>query len=85
MTRQAVIFDRDGVLVDCEPAFFALLADDPAADRLPLSTAKVEHHFPDGTIRCLAEQARAMGARLCDGWVGDLHERLYARQAQGTR
>lgn len=81
---QAVIFDCDGVLVDSEPAAFALLSEDLARHGLPMDPAELEAHFLGGTIPGAAVKARRLGADLPADWVEDFHDRLYARLAQGT-
>lgn len=80
----AVIFDCDGVLVDSEPAAFALLAEDLARHGLPMDPADLEAHFLGGTIPGAAVKARRLGADLPADWVEDFYERLYARLALGT-
>lgn len=86
MTRfAAVLFDCDGVLVDSEPATFALLGEDLARAGLPLSHLEMERLFIGGTIAGVAAEARSRGADLPEGWVADFYERLYARLAAGTR
>lgn len=84
MIPQAVIFDCDGVLVDSEPATFALLAEDLHAYGLTLTLAEMEPLFLGGTVSGVRDKARALGADLPDSWVDDFYERLYARLAQGT-
>jgi HAD superfamily hydrolase (TIGR01509 family) len=85
MTRfDAVILDCDGVLVDSEPAAFALLADDLARHGLTLTHDRLERDFLGGTMFDVFARARALGAALPDSWVSDFYERLYARLAQGT-
>ncbi|THD85338.1 HAD family phosphatase [Aliigemmobacter aestuarii] len=84
MTPEAILFDCDGVLVDSEPAAFALLAEDLARAGLVLSHAEMEAQFLGGTIRGLHMKARALGADLADDWPDDFYDRLYARLAEGT-
>lgn len=85
MTRPAaVLFDCDGVLVDSEPAAFALLAADLQAAGLRLTHAEMEARFLGGTIRGLHRTARDLGADLADDWPDDFYARLYARLAEGT-
>lgn len=80
----AVLFDCDGVLVDSEPAAFALLKDDLARHGLPLDDGALERAFIGGTIASVHTRARQMGAALPDDWVPDFYERLYDRLAGGT-
>lgn len=84
MIPAAVLFDCDGVVVDSEPATFALIREDLAAHGLPLTAEEADQHFLGGTIRGVADTARALGARLPPLWHEDFYERLYARLAQGT-
>lgn len=84
MTPRAVIFDCDGVLVDSEPASFALMATDLAAHGLTMPRAEMERLFLGGTIAGVFTSARSLGAALPDTWVADFYERLYARLAEGT-
>jgi beta-phosphoglucomutase-like phosphatase (HAD superfamily) len=84
MTPRAVIFDCDGVLVDSEPATFALLAAELASHGLRLPQTEMERLFLGGTIAGVHSRARALGAALPDDWVEGFYERLYARLAEGT-
>ena len=77
----AVLFDCDGVLVDSEPATFALLSEDFVAHGLTLSLPEMERLFIGGTIEGVAKVARGMGAALPDDWVESYYTRLYARLA----
>lgn len=82
MTRPAaVLFDCDGVLVDSEPATFALLGEELAAHGLPLDPHEMEALFIGGTIEGVAQTARGMGASLPEDWVETYYTRLYARLA----
>ena len=80
----AVIFDCDGVLVDSEPAAFALLAEDLAGHGLRMSLAELRAEFLGGTIPGAAVTARRLGVDLPAGWADDFHARLYLRLAEGT-
>lgn len=80
----AVLFDCDGVVVDSEPATFALLAEDLAARGLTLGHAEMERLFLGGTIEKVAGIARDMGADMPPGWTAAFYESLYARLAEGT-
>ena len=62
MKPQAVLFDCDGVLVDSEPATFALIQSDFAAHGLAMEIPALEDLFIGGTIEGVAEQGRALGA-----------------------
>lgn len=84
MIPAAVIFDCDGVLVDSEPAAFALLAEDLTRHGLPLTPSDIATRFIGGTMRGIWQRARAMGADLADDWVDRFYDRLYARLAEGT-
>lgn len=84
MKIQAVLFDCDGVLVDSEPATFALLQEEFAAHGLHLSLAEMEALFIGGTIEGVRRTANEMGAGLADGWVDTYYDKLYARLGEGT-
>lgn len=85
MTRpEAVLFDCDGVVVDSEAPTFALFLDDLAAHGLPLSLEEFETQFVGGTVETVAQRARAAGAALPEGWVGQFYERMYAMLAAGV-
>ncbi|MCT2540446.1 HAD family hydrolase [Sedimentimonas flavescens] len=83
MKPSAVLFDCDGVLVDSEPATFALIQEDFATYGLKLSIAELEQMFIGGTIEGVARQGRALGAHLPTDWVESYYERLYARLRSG--
>lgn len=85
MTRPAaVLFDCDGVVVDSEPATFALLLEDFAARGLILSHSEAERLFLGGTIARCGEIAATMGARIPPDWTDRFYEALYTRLAAGT-
>ena len=84
MIPAAVLFDCDGVVVDSEPATFALIREDLAAHGLTLTAEEADHHFLGGTIRGVGDKARSLGARLPPLWHEDFYDRLYARLAEGT-
>lgn len=80
----AVIFDCDGVLVDSEPAGFALMAEEFAGYGLTVTPEEMERDFFGSTMKDNWERARARGADLPDDWVERFYDRLYARLAEGT-
>ena len=85
MTRpEAVLFDCDGVVVDSERPTFALFLEDLAAHGLPLSMEEFETQFVGGTVEMVARRARAAGAALPEGWVGQFYDRMYAMLAEGV-
>jgi HAD superfamily hydrolase (TIGR01509 family) len=85
MTRpEAVLFDCDGVVVDSEGPTFALFLEDLAAHGLPLSLEEFETQFVGGTVEMVARRARAAGATLPEGWVGQFYDRMYAMLAKGV-
>ncbi|MGD9917091.1 MAG: HAD family hydrolase [Paenirhodobacter sp.] len=84
MTPSAVLFDCDGVLVDSEPATFALIQEEFAAHGLHLSIPELEALFIGGTIEGVRTIANEMGAGLPEDWVDQYYERLYARLCKGT-
>jgi HAD superfamily hydrolase (TIGR01509 family) len=81
---QAVLFDCDGVIVDSEGPTFALFLHDLARYGLPMSMETFEANFVGGTVEMVATRARAAGARLPEGWVGDFYDRMYAMLAAGV-
>lgn len=80
---QAVLFDCDGVLVDSEPITGALLVEDLSARGLPLTLPEALSLFVGGTIRTVADKARAMGADLPPDWSAQYYARMFDRLAQG--
>lgn len=84
MTPKAVLFDCDGVVMDSEPATFALLAEDLAAHGLRLSPQEMERRFLGGTIEGCGLIARNLGAAIPEDWTARFYEKLYARLAEGT-
>lgn len=84
MTPAAVLFDCDGVVVDSEPATFALIAEDLTARGLTLSLPEMERLFLGGTIALVGEKARALGADIPESWTADFYDALYTRLAEGT-
>lgn len=84
MTPQAVLFDCDGVLVDSEPATFALLQEEFAAQGLHMSLAEMEEMFIGGTIEGVRLKANELGAGLPEDWADRYYTKLYARLREGT-
>ncbi|MBD3785523.1 MAG: HAD family phosphatase [Sphingomonadales bacterium] len=83
-TIAAVLFDCDGVLVDSEPATFALLQEEFAAQGLNMTIPEMERLFIGGTIEGVRQQANAMGAAFPSDWADHYYARLYARLRVGT-
>lgn len=84
MKPAAVLFDCDGVLVDSEPIAFALLGDELSAHGLPMTETEMKTLFLGGTMKQVAERARALGAGLAPDWVERFYDALYRRLAVGT-
>lgn len=84
MIPSAVLFDCDGVLVDSEPAAFALLSGDLGALGHPMSDARIVAHVLGGTLWDVGRTLRGIGVPLPEGWEEDFYARLYARLAEGT-
>lgn len=84
MTPDLIIFDCDGVVVDSEPATHLLLRDELAHYGLDMSVEDATRRFIGGTMRGVAEKARALGAALPEDWVNQFYARLYERLAEGT-
>jgi HAD superfamily hydrolase (TIGR01509 family) len=78
MTPAAVIFDCDGVVVDSEHPTLVMLRDDLERHGLCLTIEDLERDYIGGTVETVAAKARAHGARLPEGWVGDFYDRMYA-------
>jgi HAD superfamily hydrolase (TIGR01509 family) len=81
---KAVIFDCDGVVVDSEGMTFELLVGEFAAHGLHLPVETIARDFIGGTMKDVADRARAAGALLPETWVDDFYQRLYAHLAKGT-
>lgn len=84
MTPKAVLFDCDGVIVDSEPATFALLQQDLAAHGLAVSLASLEQDYIGGTMADVASRASQNGATLPADWVDRFYAKLYSHLATGT-
>lgn len=83
MPVAAVLFDCDGVLVDSEPITNTLLAEDLTTRGLPLSKDECIALFVGGTIRGVADRARALGADLPEDWIDLFYARMFDRLGQG--
>ena len=77
MKPDAVLFDCDGVLVDSEPATRRLLVERLRDAGLETDEDDLQRRFLGGTLAQVAENARAAGADLHDGWVAETYEALY--------
>jgi HAD superfamily hydrolase (TIGR01509 family) len=78
MRPGAVIFDCDGVVVDSEHPTLVMIRDDLERYGLTLTLEELEAGYIGGTVETVAAKARAHGARLPEGWVGDFYDRMYA-------
>lgn len=84
MKPDAVLFDCDGVIVDSEPATFALIRQDLADHGLDLTIAELEHLVMGGTIEAIPEISAGMGHPLPARWSEEFYDRLCAHLARGT-
>lgn len=79
-----VIFDCDGVLVDSERIFNAVLAEDLSSRGLTLSTEVSLPTFAGLAMSAVAEKATKMGADLPDDWIAGVYEKAYASLRKGV-
>ena len=78
MPPDMVLFDCDGVLVDSEPLTSEVLCSSLQRHGLTVSPHELADMFLGGTLMCVAETSRAMGARLPESWVNDTYEEVFA-------
>jgi len=79
-----VIFDCDGVLVDSERVFNAVLAEDLTSRGLPMTTEVSLPTFAGLAMLEVAKKATEMGATLPETWIAEVYETAYATLRQGV-
>lgn len=85
MTRpDLVIFDCDGVLVDSETVTSHVVAANLTRHGLPMTAPRCFELFVGGTMRGMADKARAMGAMLPEDWIDCIHAEIYTQLRRGV-
>ena len=84
MRPEAVLFDCDGVLVDSESITDRAIAANLTRHGLAIDAHEVSELFLGGTIRGVADVARARGADLPENWVEQMYAEIYDLLAAGT-
>ena len=79
-----VIFDCDGVLIDSEPVFNAVLVQNLARHGLPLTPEQSQLTFTGLAMTELARMASQMGAMLPQNWITEVYDEAYARLRKGV-
>ncbi len=79
-----VIFDCDGVLVDSERVFNAVLAEDLGRRGLVLTAEQSMQSFAGLAMPAVATKASAMGASLPQDWIAQVYEAGYAALRKGV-
>lgn len=85
MTRpDLVIFDCDGVLVDSETVTSHVVAANLTRHGLPMTAPRCFELFVGGSMRGMADKARAMGAMLPEDWIDLIYAEIYAQLRRGV-
>ncbi|WP_420005023.1 HAD family hydrolase [Arenibacterium sp. LLYu02] len=79
-----VIFDCDGVLVDSERIFNAVLAEDLSTRGLPMTTEVSLPTFAGLAMSAVAVKATEMGADLPQNWITEVYDKAYATLREGV-
>ena len=79
-----VIFDCDGVLVDSERVFNAVVADNLTSHGLPLSTEDSMRLFAGLAMPEVATKAQDLGAALPQTWIEEVYAEAYRTLAAGV-
>ena len=74
----AVLFDRDGVLVDSEGISNRLLCDDLSERGLDLTMDEVMSFSFGGTMEGVAAEAARRGADMPGDWVAQFYRKMFA-------
>ncbi|MBU1281051.1 MAG: HAD-IA family hydrolase [Alphaproteobacteria bacterium] len=77
MIPNLVIFDCDGVIVDSEPPLLDFLRDEFARYGLDITLHELETKYVGGTMKTVAERARASGVPLPHAWEVDVYPRVF--------
>ncbi|EKE74151.1 MULTISPECIES: HAD family phosphatase [Roseobacteraceae] len=84
MIPNLVIFDCDGVIVDSEPPLLDFLRDEFARYGLDITLHELETKYVGGTMKTVAERARAAGATLPPHWETEVYPRIYDMLSTGV-
>jgi len=79
-----VIFDCDGVLVDSEQVFSAVLAGNLTRHGLTLDTRQCMTCFAGLAMAEVATTATGMGAKLPQDWIAEVYAEAYATLRDGV-
>ena len=79
-----VIFDCDGVLIDSEPVFNAVLVQYLARHGLRLTPEQSQLTFTGLAMTELARMASQMGAVLPQNWITEVYDEAYALLRKGV-
>jgi len=84
MTPKLVIFDCDGVLVDTETVTNTVIADFLGQYGLTIPTNEIITLFSGGTMASVGVEATKRGARLPEGWLDGIYERVFDALRRGV-
>ncbi len=81
---ELVIFDCDGVIVDSEGIFAAVLAKSLTKYGVPTSPDYCLSHYKGQVMRDVMQQAIDAGAALPDGWISEVYAEVDGGLKRGT-